>query len=191
MGLLVLTLNSLSKEENLKIEEFATLLEEWNRVHNLTGATTKEAIYENILDSIYPISFIQKPKTLLDIGSGAGFPAMLLAIVLPNTEVVLCEPIKKRASFLKYTSTILGLKNIRVEAKRVEDIDYPPFNLITSRAVMDTKFLLDISKNLSDENTEYLFYKGERVYDEIESLQLNYDIVSKNRRNYLYIKKKL
>ncbi|WP_309497032.1 16S rRNA (guanine(527)-N(7))-methyltransferase RsmG [Sulfurovum sp.] len=177
----------------VKLENFASLLHEWNQIHNLTGAKTIDAIYVNIVDSLYPLMFIEKPKTLLDVGTGAGFPGLVLAIALPHTKVVLAEPLKKRVSFLKYAAIDLELGNVIVEAKRVEKVEHTPFEMISSRAVTNTKLLLDLTNDISDTQTEYLFYKGSRVFDEIEDVQhqLDYDIVQKNQRNYLYIKKEL
>jgi len=173
-----------------KLEGFAQLLHEWNQIHNLTGAKTVAAIYDNIIDSLYPLTFINKPLTLLDVGTGAGFPGLVLAIALPETDVVLAEPLKKRVSFLKYAAIDLALPNVKVEGKRVEHIEHEPFGLVTSRAVTNTRLLLDLTENITDTQTEYLFYKGSRVFDEIEDVQhqLDYDIVQKNQRNYLYIK---
>jgi len=180
----------LESETIVKLEKFASLLHEWNQIHNLTGAKTIDAIYVNIVDSLYPLTFIQKPKTLLDVGTGAGFPGLALGIALPGTKVVLAEPLKKRVSFLKYAAIDLGLPNVRVEAKRVEKVEHEAFDLISSRAVTNTKLLLELTSKISDSHTEYLFYKGSRVFDEIEDVQhqLRYDIVQKNQRNYLYIK---
>jgi len=191
-------LKSLLDEESIELDElvidrlehFAILLHEWNGIHNLTGAKSIDAIYHNIIDSLYPITFIDTPSTLLDVGTGAGFPGLVLAIALDSTKVVLAEPIKKRVSFLRYATIDIGLSSVIVQGSRVEDIEHEPFDLITSRAVTNTQLLLELTKEISDSSTAYLFYKGERVFDEIESFknQLNYDIVQKNRRNYLYIK---
>jgi len=174
----------------VKLENFASLLNEWNQIHNLTGAKTIDAIYVNIVDSLYPLTFIETPKTLLDVGTGAGFPGLVLAIALPQTKVVLAEPLKKRVSFLKYAAIDLELSNVSVEAKRVEKVAHAAFELISSRAVTNTKLLLDLTKDISDTKTQYLFYKGSRVFDEVADVQhqLDYDIVQKNQRNYLYIK---
>ena len=174
----------------MKLERFADLLHEWNQVHNLTGAKNIEAIYDNIIDSLYPLTFIEKPKTLLDVGTGAGFPGLVLAIALSQTKVVLAEPLKKRVSFLKYAAIDLELLNVSVEAKRVEKVEHEAFDIISSRAVTNTRLLLELTKKLSHKKTAYLFYKGSRVFDEIEEVQhqLDYDIVQKNQRNYLYIK---
>ncbi len=180
----------LESETIVKLEDFASLLHEWNQIHNLTGAKTIDAIYTNIVDSLFPLTFIDTPKTLLDVGTGAGFPGLVLAIALPQTEVVLAEPLKKRVSFLKYASMDLELPNVKVEAKRVEKVEHDAFDLISSRAVTNTKLLLELTKDIGSSETKYLFYKGSRVFDEIEDVQhqLSYDIVQKNQRNYLYIK---
>jgi 16S rRNA (guanine527-N7)-methyltransferase len=180
----------LCDEVTVQLERFAALLHEWNRVHNLTGAKTIDAIYDNIVDSLYPLTFIRRPESLLDVGTGAGFPGLVLAIAMPKTEVVLAEPLKKRVSFLKYAKIDLGLENVTVIPKRVESVTHEPFSLITSRAVTNTRLLLELTAHVSDKRTAYLFYKGSRVFDEIEAVdrQLDYDIVQKNQRNYLYIK---
>ena len=181
---------ALNDETIIKLENFASLLHEWNQVHNLTGAKSLDAIYVNIVDSLYPLTFIKKPKSLLDVGTGAGFPGLALAIALPECEVVLAEPLKKRVSFLKYAAIDGGLSNVKVEAKRVEFVAHDAFEMISSRAVTNTKLLLDLTEAISDVKTEYLFYKGSRVFDEVADVQhkLDYDIVQKNQRNYLYIK---
>ena len=173
-----------------QLEEFALLLNQWNKIHNLTGAKDINTIYDNIIDSLYPTTFITKPSSLLDVGTGAGFPGMALGIAYSQSSIVLCEPLNKRAAFLKFVATQLGLTNISVAKMRVESLTHTPFDMVSSRAVTDTKLLLDITKHLSDTDTQYLFYKGGQVFDEISSFdnQLNYDIVQRDKRNYLWIK---
>lgn len=175
-----------SKQLNL----FTELLLEWNSVHNLTGAKTPFEVKKNIEDSLFPTTFIKEPTSILDVGTGAGFPGLILAIAYPNIRTVLCEPRKKRASFLKYVAMELNLDNVEVVKKRVEDYNDEPFGLISSRAVTDTNMLLDLTAHLQDKSTQFLFYKGEHLFNELESVdrELNYDIIEKNQRNYLYIK---
>ncbi len=173
-----------------KFEEFTSILLDWNRIHNLTGAKSRREIYYNIEDSYYPYSFIRDPKSILDVGSGAGFPAIILAIIYPRVRVVLCEPRNKRASFLKFVAMELELDNIEVVKKRVEDYKSSPFNLITSRAVMETKKLIDLTSHLRGSDTEYLLYKGENIFSEIKEIKsMDYDIRKRDKRNYLYIKR--
>ncbi len=174
-----------------KLDTFAALLYEWNKIHNLTGAKNIKAIHDNIIDALYPIDFISFPKNILDVGTGAGFPGLVLAIALPNSTFVLSEPLKKRASFLRFVIMELGLENVKVEAVRVEELNVKPFDMITSRAVTNTNFLLELTNKVRDSHTQYLLYKGSKVFDEINeasTYQLCYDILQKNRRNYLYIK---
>ena len=181
---------NIPEETQCKLEQFADLLHEWNQIHNLTGAKDLDTIYENIIDSLYPVTFIEQPSSLLDVGTGAGFPGMVLGIYFDETETVLCEPLNKRASFLKFVIMELGLKNTTVAKMRVEKLEHAPFALISSRAVTDTKLLLKLTTEVSEDTTQYLFYKGAQVFDEIKASdnQLNYAIVSRDKRNYLWIK---
>jgi len=169
---------------------FADLLHEWNGTHNLTGAKTLPAIYDNIVDSLYPTTFVDAPSSLLDVGTGAGFPGLVLAIAWPEVPVVLAEPLGKRAAFLGFAGMELGLEHVLVERKRVEAVAHSPFGLITSRAVTDTRLLLDLTTHLSDDRTQYLFYKGSRAAEELAALetQPNYVIVQHNKRNFVWIK---
>ncbi|MDD5548285.1 MAG: 16S rRNA (guanine(527)-N(7))-methyltransferase RsmG, partial [Sulfurovaceae bacterium] len=130
-----------------KLDKFSDILLEWNKIHNLTGAKDKKSVYENIIDALYPISFISFPKNVLDVGTGAGFPGLVLAIAKEESHFTLCEPLKKRATFLRFVVTMLGLSNVTVVSKRVEDLEVFNFDLITSRAVTNTKLLLSLTQN--------------------------------------------
>ncbi len=172
------------------IQEYKEQLFKWNRIHNLTGARDEKTLDGFIFDAIYPLTFLDVPKSMLDIGTGAGFPGLILALAWRDTQVTLAEPLAKRASFLQFIKAKLGLENITVERKRAEELPPQSFELITSRAVTDTKLLLDISKNLRDENTKLLFYKGERVFDEVAE-DLPHKVIMANKRHYLLIDKSL
>ena len=180
----------LSSETLERLERFASLLHEWNGTHNLTGAKTHKAIYENIVDSLYPLTFLDRPTSLLDVGTGAGFPGLVLAAVWTQIPIVLSEPLGKRAAFLKYAAMEMGLEYVTVARQRVEHLEHAPFGLITSRAVTDTKLLLSLTQQVRDPVTQYLFYKGSRVEEELAALtkRPNYAIVQWNKRNFLWIK---
>ncbi len=168
------------------IQKYKERLSQWNKIHNLTGARDEKTIDAFIYDSIYPITFLPKVKNLLDIGTGAGFPGLILAMGLPDTKVTLVEPLAKRASFLQFIKADLGLDNVTVVQKRVEEMPSEIFELVTSRAVIETKMLLELSKNFRDEHSKLLLYKGERVYDEAPN-ELNYKIIKTQKRHYLLI----
>lgn len=168
------------------IQKYKEHLFKWNKIHNLTGAKDEKSIDAFIYDAVFPVSFLPKAKNLLDIGTGAGFPGMILALALPDTEVTLVEPLTKRASFLQFIKADLKLANVRVVKKRVEDMEDEIFEIVTSRAVTDTQMLLSLSKNFRDENSKLLFYKGEKVYDEIDE-SMKHKIIKTKNRHYLLI----
>ena len=185
--------NKLSFEDKFyeDCEVFIKLLQQWGMVHNLSGRLTRSDIEENILDSLYPLNFIEKYETFADIGTGAGYPGLILAIALRDVKSYLIEPRIKRVSFLNFVKASLKLDNLTVICSRVEQVKDLQVDLITSRAVTNTSLLLDITKNIKKENSSYLFYKGSMLESEIETAKINdYKIVNRKDRNYLYIKGK-
>jgi 16S rRNA (guanine527-N7)-methyltransferase len=172
-----------------RLERFAELLEEWNGVHNLTGARNREEIGRNIVDSLVPTTFVEAPESLLDVGTGAGFPGLVLAIAWPGTETVLCEPLNKRAAFLRLAALELGLERVSVARKRVETLKHSPFGLISSRAVSDVDLLLRLTKHLADGATRWLLYKGSRLEEELAVLEsaAELKIVERPPRRYLLL----
>lgn len=190
-------LQKLLEANNLKFEDkfyedcevFVKLLQQWGTIHNLSGRLTRDDIYENILDSLYPLTFIEKYDSFADIGTGAGYPGLILAIALRDTKAYLIEPRIKRVSFLNFVKATLKLDNLVVLCNRVEEVKDLQVDLITSRAVTNTSLLLGITKNIKKPNSSYLFYKGSMLESELENAKVNnYKIVNKKDRNYLYIK---
>lgn len=174
------------------IQKYKEHLFKWNKIHNLTGARDETTLDEFIFDALFPVSFLPPVTSLLDIGTGAGFPGMILAFALPDTKITLVEPLTKRASFLQFIKADLNLQNVTIIKKRVEEMESEIFELITSRAVTETKLLLDLSKNLRDQNSMLLFYKGERVFDEVEETQgMEYKIIERENRHYLLLGNKI
>jgi len=175
-----------------KVQKYKEHLFKWNKIHNLTGAKNEQTLNEFIYDAVFPVSFLPKVDTLMDIGTGAGFPGMILAFALPQTQVTLVEPLTKRASFLQFIKADLGLENVQVIKKRVEEMEPKVFDLITSRAVTDTKMLLDLSKNFRDAHSKLLFYKGEKVFDEIDAdIPMQHRIIETKNRHYLLLGEEL
>lgn len=172
-----------------KCEIFCNLILKYNKVHNITGAKTAPQVMQNIEDSLFPITFLplETIKNAIDIGTGAGFPGLILAMALPNVDFSLFEPIAKKSSFLHLMKTTLGLKNVNVVTKRVEEVEPFDVDLISSRAVTNTNMLIKLCKNYITPSTMLLFYKGERVDEEVTNLK-NYKIHKKDKRNYLLIK---
>lgn len=190
------TLQERIEAAGLKLDEqfyeyarkYKELLEKWNKVHNLTGAKSSEQIDEFIADAVAPVAFLPPVKNAMDIGTGAGFPGMILAFAMPQTQFTLVEPLTKRSGFLQFVKADLGLENVEVKGVRVEQLEPQSFDLITSRAVTDTQVLLRLSEPFCTKGSLLLFYKGEKVYDEIDE-SLNYRIIEAENRHYLVIEK--
>jgi len=174
-----------------KVAIYKEHLFKWNKTHNLTGVRDEATLDEFIDDAVFPVTFLPKVKNILDIGSGAGFPGMMLAFALKDTEVTLVEPRVKRAGFLQFVKADLDLKNVKVVKSRVEEMRPEIFELITSRAVTDTKMLLKLSENFRDDNSKLLFYKGERVFEELADTKIDYKIIEREHSKYLLMGKNI
>ena len=134
-------------------------------------------------------TFIDKYESFADIGTGAGYPGLILAMAQKDVKSYLIEPRIKRVSFLNFVKASLKLENLTILCSRVEEVKDLKVDLITSRAVTNTSLLLDITKDIKKENSSYLFYKGSMLENELEIAKINsYTVINKKDRNYLYIK---
>lgn len=130
-----------SRETISRLREFAAILAEWNQKMNLVSKNSLPDLWSrHIFDSLQLLSHLPNNlRHLVDIGSGAGFPAMILAIALaekkPDAQITLVESITKKTVYLNDVRERLGLKNVVVVNKRVEDAVFKPVDLITARAV--------------------------------------------------------
>ncbi|TWO27113.1 16S rRNA (guanine(527)-N(7))-methyltransferase RsmG [Campylobacter insulaenigrae] len=171
-----------------KIEKYKKLLKKFNAVHNLTHF---ENIDENIIDSIKILDFydLNFAKNIIDVGSGAGFPAVFLACLLNNSNFFLFEPNFKKSSFLRVIKTELELTNMNIIKEKIQN--YPKFrvDVISSRALMDVKSLISICKGFYDEKTIFLLYKGSHIYEELKQME-NYSIFNNGFRNYCILQSK-
>ncbi len=171
-----------------KLDLFSQKLLEWNRIHNLTGAKTPQEVQANIEDALGILPYLpDNIQTALDIGTGAGFPGLVLAIAMPQTRWILVEPRKKRAAFLSYVKSLLGLDNVEVKMARIEELKPQKVDLITSRAVMKSEDILRLAKPFMHPKTVVVLYKGDEVVKEVQNLT-NYEIIDKGKRKYLFVK---
>lgn len=176
-----------TNEQAKKLFKFCELLRSWNKTHSLTSMRKDEEFNDAILDSVYPLTFLNDFKSALDIGSGAGFPAMPLAILKSDANFTLCEPLSKKYAFLQFAKLELELNNVTVKKNRVEELEGSEFEMISSRAVANSQILIELSLPLLKTGGNWLFYKGERSAAEIEGK--NVQIYTKNRRHYVLIRK--
>ena len=166
-------------------------MQQWGKVHNFTTQLKRDEIIANIKDSIEPLSFIDTFQTLVDVGTGAGYPGILLALARPNSKCYLVESQIKRVAFLNFVKNYLKLDNVFILGKKIELCDNLEADLITSRAVTNTALLMELTKNIiKKSNSAYLFYKGSLYEDEIKIFKTRaFKVVpGKNNRNYLYVR---
>ncbi len=143
---------------NEQVSKFKACLQKFNRVHSLTNYDDLDAV---VRDSLSGANFIPRyPHVACDIGSGAGFPGIFLALAMPLCEWHLFEPNRKKAAFLTYAKVSLALANVKIHAERVQDGAKLCADLISSRALMSARSLVEICRGFYDQNTMFLLYKG-------------------------------
>jgi 16S rRNA (guanine527-N7)-methyltransferase len=152
----------------LKSAQHFALIVEANKVLNLTRITTpREAAIKHVLDSVLPWRLFLGAKHVLDAGTGAGFPGVPLALVLPEIHFTLAESIQKKARFLETALTALDLPNVTIAAQRAEDIlKLQKFDIVTARAFAPISRTLEPLKG-----TRLLLYKGPDVEREIAEVR--------------------
>ena len=160
-----------------KLEEYYQILVEENKKYNLTAITEEEQVYlKHFYDSLCIIKIIDlKDKYLLDIGTGAGFPGLVLKIVFPELKIDLLDSTNKRCLFLKMVIDKLQLKNVNVINARAEEYakdNREKYDIVTSRAVAPLKHLLEYSIPTLKINGNFI------------SLKSNIDEELKNINNY-------
>jgi 16S rRNA (guanine527-N7)-methyltransferase len=130
----------LSDEQVAKLLAYLALLSKWNRVYNLTSVRNPaEMLVQHLLDSIAVIAPLRRwtsgrPMHLLDVGSGAGLPGVVLAALMPELQVTCVDAVGKKAAFIRQVGGELAIKNLHAVHARVETLSGEPFDVITSRA---------------------------------------------------------
>jgi len=122
----------------------------------------------HILNCALVAPFLREGARVADVGSGAGLPGLVLALVRPDVDLVLIEPMERRTDWLLAEASRLGLHNVTVIRARAEDaVDAGPFAQVTARAVSALTKLVPVTTPLVEPQGELLFLKGARVHDEI------------------------
>ncbi|WP_457573292.1 16S rRNA (guanine(527)-N(7))-methyltransferase RsmG [Desulfolithobacter sp.] len=146
---------------------YATALERWSRKINLVARNTsrRDLVEKHFLDSLTLLPLLgdaDSPVHLLDVGSGAGFPGLVLAAADPGLQVTLVEPRQKRVSFLRHVTRELGLGNVRILDRRLEECGFRQgqFTHVTSRAVAAPGAFLEMVGPLVGAGTRVILMQG-------------------------------
>lgn len=138
-----------SEQQLIQLEQYYELLIEYNKVMNLTGITEKEAVYlKHFYDSatLHQIINLSEQQSLCDIGTGAGFPGVVLKILFPHLQVTLVDSLNKRIQFLNTVIHTLGLEKIDTYHARAEEFAFThreQYDVVTARAVANLTTLLE------------------------------------------------
>lgn len=161
-----------------QLGDYLALLCEWNQRFNLTAIERpEEVLAKHFLDSLTCATAIdlRACNSLLDIGSGAGFPGLVLAIAFPHLHVTVLDSIAKRAGFLRRVAESLALPDVRVVHARAEEVGRPGgdpplrerFDLVTARAVARINVLVEWLAPCARVGGSVLFMKGPQIEDEL------------------------
>lgn len=177
----------ITEDQLQKLNKFYELLVEWNKKINLTRITEKEDVYlKHFYDSltITKVIDLTKVETLCDIGTGAGFPGVVLKIMYPNLKITLVDALQKRVNYLNEIIKKLDLKDIEALHVRGEDLK-EKYDVVTSRAVANIEKLLTYTMHLVNKDGVMIAMKG-NIEDELtkeveDKINRKYKIVEINK----------
>jgi 16S rRNA (guanine527-N7)-methyltransferase len=165
-----------SPEAELQLERLVEELQRWNRRRNLTAITERDEILEkHLLDSLTLLPFLSCSGRLLDIGSGAGFPALPLKIACPDLEIVSVDAAGKKIDFQRHIARAFGLEGFTALHERIESlVDHPDycraFEVVTARALCSLGELQAMARPFLAPGGRLLAMKGPGGSEEIAGL---------------------
>ena len=159
---------NVSRETFSPLAAYVALLLKWNSTINLIGPATENDVWtRHIDDSSQLVALVPSNATsLVDLGSGAGLPGMVIAMSRPDMQVTLVEQDQRKAAFLKEAKRMLGLANVTVEAIDIAKLQ-GKFDIITARALAPLTILLGMAQPLMKEGALCLFPKGANHTNEL------------------------
>jgi len=168
---------NITPQNTAQLETFQDLLLKWNAKINLISRNTEHDIWQrHIMDSAQIIKLIpENAKTLIDFGSGAGLPGLIIAILKPEITVHLIESDARKYAFLREIKAKLSLTNVTIHNSRIEKIIDLQADIITARAFADVKTFIEFALPFQNTNCLNILLKGSNVVSEIENAKEFYD----------------
>lgn len=168
----------LSGDKIAKLMDYLALLFKWNAVYNLTSLRDPmQMVTHHLLDSLAAVPAFADAKNVLDVGAGGGLPGMVLAICRPDMKVAMIDTVHKKTAFLTQVKAELGLTNVTVYTKRVEQLEVKEsFDVITSRAFADLSDFVNWSGHLLAEGGQFIALKGVAATEEQQRVPASWQI---------------
>jgi 16S rRNA (guanine527-N7)-methyltransferase len=172
------------KPADVVIRHFISYLHElkkWNRAYSLTAIhDNRDIIIKHFMDSLLFLKAVPEGQwRICDVGSGAGFPGLPMAIVRPDITVALIEPSRKKTAFLKHMKRTLFLNNVTVLESRVEDVKEPAFDIAVTRALFSIGDFIKKAGPILKEGGFLVLNKGPKFEEEIKGVpaHVRYEII--------------
>ena len=182
----------INNEQLNKLDKFYHLMIEWNEKINLTRITEEKEVYlKHFYDSLTlnKVVDLKKIKTLCDVGTGAGFPGIVLKIIFPDIKITLIDSLQKRVNYLNTIIKELELNNIEAIHTRGEDFK-GKYDVVTSRAVANIEKLMDYTMHLVSKEGIFVAMKAKIENELTEKVRNNIEnkyIIIKEEKFYLPI----
>ncbi|QCE33004.1 16S rRNA (guanine(527)-N(7))-methyltransferase RsmG [Acetobacteraceae bacterium] len=157
-----------------RLKQFEEITQEWNKKINLVSHKDVEHLWErHIKDSLRIVPLIPKNVAVNDLGSGGGFPGVIIAIANDNP-VTMIESDQRKCAFLREASRLCGAKT-KIVPSRLEEVKAPPAPVVTARALAPLPRLLEWAAPFLEEGGTCLFFKGRNAADEIKNSYKDWD----------------
>ncbi len=163
------------EEQTRAFLSYLSELKKWNRTYNLTGLKSdRDIVIKHFLDSLLFVKvFPEGVRTLADIGSGAGFPGVPIKIVIPDLKVVLLEPGRKKAAFLRHLRQMLSLGDLEIMESRIEEATGLSVDVAVTRALFTVRDFIEKTKWVLNESGVLILNKGPKLKEELRGLTNN------------------
>jgi 16S rRNA (guanine527-N7)-methyltransferase len=160
--------------------DYLALLQRWNRVYNLTAVRDRQNMLSHHLADclavVGPLRGQIAAGRVLDVGSGAGLPGVVVAVLFPECEVSCVDTVGKKAAFIRQVAATLSLSNLKAEHSRVETLRQPPYRLITSRAFASLLQFTRLTRQHLEPGGVWMAMKGHLPDDEIADLPQDIEV---------------
>ena len=160
-----------NQQQQDTLVDYVLLIEKWNKAYNLTAIKNiQQMFYKHIVDSLLIAEYI-RGKHFVDIGTGAGLPGVVLAVIFPEKEFTLIDSRGKKTRFLNHVKHHLNINNIDPVNTRIEDYKEKKFDGILSRAFSSLELMLELSSDLSTVDSCFYAMKGVYPKEEIREIE--------------------